>query len=254
MTTQALEPFGLWVPFDLDGDELAKAADKEDDGDAPAVANITGIASDESEDQQGEILVQKGMDWSYFLSKGYFKLEHPSPRMPHHGQPVGEPTKVTPCKVGGVNAHRVEGKIWLGDKAGRYVYDKARAMEKADSARRWGLSVEGMKLEKVGNKVVRSKVLHVAICLDPVNPKGRMELLKSVAAIAVGYQAPAGTEGAGAGNLSPLVPQNIEGAVTTLTAPSRRSYRLASVAKRLQHYLGLTPEQALAFAKTLAGY
>jgi hypothetical protein len=38
--------------------------------------NVEGIISVESEDAQGETMIQRGMDFSYFMKRGYLNIEH----------------------------------------------------------------------------------------------------------------------------------------------------------------------------------
>ena len=73
---KSIELFSTWLPLGL--------VKSEEEG----RTKIGGIISTDTVDQQGDMILQEGMDFSYFLDKGYFNYEHkgcllytsPSPR------------------------------------------------------------------------------------------------------------------------------------------------------------------------------
>jgi len=67
--------------------DLIKA---EIDKDSPQTAKIAGVISTEEVDLQGERVLQKGLDFGYFLKKGVFNYEH----QPGAQNLLGYPTKV----------------------------------------------------------------------------------------------------------------------------------------------------------------
>ncbi len=60
----------------------------------PNTAKIAGVISTDEVDLQGERVLQKGLDFSYFLKKGTFNYEHQSGAQ----NMLGYPTKITQRK------------------------------------------------------------------------------------------------------------------------------------------------------------
>lgn len=196
-----IETFSRWCPF-----EVAKASPNGGDSE-PMTARIGGIISMETVDQQGETLVQDGVDWGYFLDKGWFNYEHQS----GPENVLGHPERVTSTSVGGKPATRVEGVLYLAKPRAREIYETAQAMQKAKVDRRLGFSVEGQVVERDPSnhrRIKKARVLNVALTAHPVHPDARLELLaRSLTASGVGYQSPAMPSPVG--SLSPLLPQSI---------------------------------------------
>tara|TARA_R110000824_G_scaffold150624_3_gene321308 strand:+ start:2249 stop:2887 length:639 start_codon:yes stop_codon:yes gene_type:complete len=170
-------------------------------GEAP-VGKIGGVISTEATDFDGERLRQKGVDWSYFREHGFLNYNH-TPLI------LGEPTGL----VRKGDQTLVEGVLYLHQPKAREVYETAQAMRKSGASRSYGFSVEGKVLErdpKDAKTITKARVMNVSICEHPVNPEARMELRK---ALSVGYQTAAGMDG----GFSPLVPQSLEGRVSSAT-------------------------------------
>jgi len=198
-----IDTFSVWAPF-----EVVKAGANGGDSEQ-LTARIGGIISMESEDQQGETLVQDGIDWGYFLDKGWFNYEHAA----GPDNVLGHPEKVTSVDVNGKPATRVEGVLYLAKAKAREIFETAEAMQKATSKRRLGFSVEGQVLERApGNpkKINKARVLNVALTAHPVHPDARLEVLARSLTASVGYQYPGEASTAPGASLSPLVPQSIE--------------------------------------------
>lgn len=154
----------IWVPF-----EIVKAGD--DDGGRP-LGKIRGITSSEVRDLDGEVIVQKGLDFSEALAYGYLTHEHPLGSL----NVVGFPTKVEPTTVkkGGESylATLLSGSIYLDDPIGKTLWDKSVTMQKAGGQRALGLSIEGkMKpgARKDDNSIDGIKVKSIAISSQPRN-------------------------------------------------------------------------------------
>lgn len=243
---KSIQLFSLYTTFDI---EKGK--------DNPDKVKIGGIISTDAKDQEGDILLQEGMDWSYFLDRGYFNYEHQ--QGPENI--LGVPDKVELIDMDGKKATKVEGFLLMDTPKAKDVYQSIKAIDKAGLGRQIGFSVEGQVIERdlENPKIVkRAKILNVSITAHPVNPDAKLELLARSLMIAekakiqaegaskeeiarmiveahpelsdeevmslihklladmkerkeageVGYQAPAQT---GAGSLSALVPQSIEG-------------------------------------------
>lgn len=160
-----VELFSTWLPVDVSKSEGE-----------PNKTKIGGIISTDTVDQQGDTLLQSGMDFSYFIDKGWFNYEHKQGA----DNILGAPTKVEPVTVDGKRATRVEGYLLNDVPRAREIIDIACAIERADLPRTIGFSVEGQVIErdKTNPKIItRSRILNVAITSAPVNPDARLEVL-----------------------------------------------------------------------------
>jgi hypothetical protein len=150
--------FRLWSPIDV----VEKG-----DVDSTRRGRIEGIASSEAIDADKEVVVQKGLDWGWFMTKGFVSLEHP---LGVHNI-VGEPIEVSPVTLtDGVEATKITCDLLLDDPAAKSIYDKARTLKKADSKRKLGFSIEGRVIERDGNTINKAEVVSVAISAVPKNP------------------------------------------------------------------------------------
>lgn len=154
----------IWTPFELVG----KAGD---DGPRP-LGEIRGITSSEIRDLDGEIIVQKGLDWSDCLETGFLTHEHPLGSL----NIVGFPSAISPTSVvkGGkkYDATKLEASLYLDDKIGKGLWDKGVTMQKAGGQRALGLSIEGKikpGARKKGGYVDGIRVKSVAISSQPRN-------------------------------------------------------------------------------------
>jgi len=198
---------------------------------------IGGIVSTEELDQQGDRLLQKGIDWSYALSKGWFNYEHAA----GPDNVLGHPETVVESIHKGHPATRIEGVLYLHKPKAREIYETAVAMAKSQTDRRLGFSVEGQVKAREGDRIIQSKVLNIAITAHPVCAEARLDVLKSLAFNAggnIGYQQ--SPQLAGAGSLSALVPQSMGGntAISTFAARALRGRKRVSV----DHLAGMISE------------
>lgn len=163
---KSIDLFSVYTSFDI---EKSKDPESEE-------VKIGGIISSDAKDQQGDILLQDGMDWSYFLKRGYFNYEHQ--QGPENI--LGVPSKVETVLVNGVKATRVEGVLLLKTPKAKSVYESIMALNSSSTGRQIGFSVEGQVLErdKLNPQIVkRAKILNVSITAHPVNADTRLELL-----------------------------------------------------------------------------
>ena len=91
--------------------DLVKA---ERDPDQPNTAKITGVISTDEVDLQGERVLQKGLDFSYFLKKGTFNYEHQAGAE----NMLGYPTKINQRK----GYTEVEGVLLLDKPKARDIF------------------------------------------------------------------------------------------------------------------------------------
>lgn len=231
MQPSAVYLFSQFVPFDV----LEKAATP---GNSSGVCGyIGGYASAEARDFQGEIIVQSGVDWSYFKKHGKVNWEH----QPGPENVVGLPEDVrenvlTPA---GVPATWIEAAM-LDTPRVRVIMENALAIQKAttDTGKRFGFSVEGQALDRDPldrTRITKARVLNVTITAHPIQPDSRLEVLARSLTADVGYQTPTGTAGGEAGSLSALVPQSAVGDLTNARKRGRVSAKALASMLRLRY-------------------
>tara|TARA_Y100001938_G_scaffold124055_1_gene173826 strand:+ start:1041 stop:1823 length:783 start_codon:yes stop_codon:yes gene_type:complete len=146
-----LDRFSSFLPIHVSGDQDIR---KEKN------YVVEGVASSEDEDSHGDVVVQKGIDWSYFLKRGWINYEHTSGITAI----VGIPTEITTTQGKTI----LKSKLWGGIPLTKQIIQLMREAGKA--GRNIGYSIEGKVLERDGNKVLRSKILNVSLVAHPANP------------------------------------------------------------------------------------
>jgi len=198
---------------------LIKGADPE----RPNTARIQGTISTEDTDLQGERVAQDGLDFDYFLKKGWLNYDHQT----GVENILGYPLEVT--REG--NKTHLTGVLLLDRPKAREIYETAQSLSKAGGRRSLGFSVEGQVLErdkKDPKRITKAKIINVAITPSPVNPQTHLALLKSL----LGYQTPS----AAGDSLGALMPQQLEPALSSADANIDLSLlddRLAATIKAL---------------------
>lgn len=191
--------------------------------DQPNTARIQGVISTDDTDLQGESVAQGGLDFDYFLKKGWLNYDHKA----GIENILGYPLKV---ERSGNKTH-LTGVLLLDKPLAREIYDTAQSLAKAGAPRSLGFSVEGHVIERDRTdpkRITRAKVINVAITPSPINPQTQLELLKSL----VGYQTPSAT---GSG-LAALVPQQLDPVLSSADSRALNGLydeRLASTIKGL---------------------
>lgn len=134
---------------------------------------IEGIASLQTPDIAGETVIQKGMDLSYFLKRGFFNDNHAK----DSSGKVGVPTyaKHTPKGL------HVKGYL-LDTPRAQGIVELADALQKSGGDRQLGFSVEGKVQERDGRIIKKSWIKDIAITAEPVHPGTYMEIVKSLSA------------------------------------------------------------------------
>jgi len=202
-TQKSFDAFARWVPMDLQKSE--------DEPEELTKAVIGGICSTSDMDFEGETIEQDGLDWEYFLNHGWFNHEHQQGT----ANVLGHPTKIEPV---GTDKTRVEGILYLDKKLGREIYETATAMKKAGGDRSLGFSVEGQVLMRdpaQPKRVLKARVLNVAITSAPVNPHTNLELIARSMGASIGYQTPALPDADA--SLSALVQQDFDNRISSNT-------------------------------------
>ena len=151
------------------GAEIIKAT-KEENGDWV----IEGIASSGGKDLEGENIVTRGLDYSYFLNKGFIKWEHEKNPKNY----IGEPVEAKIVKDG----FYVKGRLYGHAPLAQEVVQALTVLEKSNAKRKIGFSVEGTVKERDRNnpkKILKAVVRNVALTFNPVKDDTFARLVKS---------------------------------------------------------------------------
>lgn len=143
---------------------------------------VRGYASTESLDQQGETILQNGLDFGPLLKSGFLNYDHQYQHIGGAKVPiiVGYPLKAERRDKGWF----VEGELLKSDSANptseqlrlaNELWELGCALQKS-GRRSLSFSVEGGILERRGDKVVKAVVRHLAVTHKPVNPDCTIEV------------------------------------------------------------------------------
>jgi hypothetical protein len=163
-------PFKFEIPFEV----FHKA------GEPGKERRIGGVISTEDKDRQGEVVLQRGLDFSEFVQNGWFNDNHSKATT----DIVGYPISIEQRMVSGKPTHYVEGYLLEGHGPSDKIWNLANALAKTD--RRLGFSIEGSVQRRAGPSgatIAKAKVREVAITKCPVNTSTGLEILaKSIMA------------------------------------------------------------------------
>lgn len=180
---------------------------------------IGGIISTEHKDQQDEIVLQRGLDFNYFLKNGWLNDNHSKDTT----GVVGYPLDVKRTTYKGKPATYMEGYLLDGYDRSDKIWKLAQSLQKTN--RRLGFSVEGKVQQRTGNDgkiVAKALVTNVAVTNCPINDKTNLEVIaKSMrylennptefekAMLAGSSVAPA-ADPVSPGNVGPLIPESLD--------------------------------------------
>ena len=147
---------------------------------------IGGIASLETKDKQNEELLARGLDFSEFVTDGWFNDNHSKKTSDVVGYPIetkmfNKGERLPDGKHSPAAGHWVEGFLLENYKPADDIWDLGRSLAKTN--RRLGFSVEGKILGRGGisksgaKRVTKAKVRNVAITNCPIHSGTRMEIL-----------------------------------------------------------------------------
>lgn len=171
---------------------------------------VGGICTTDHQDQEGERLLQDGLDFRPFLDHGFFNDNHGKDT----GAAVGRPAHIELKTLS--DGHRgwyVEGPLYNNTRA-REIMELANEIERSgDQKRKLGFSVEGTILDRdpADPKTVRRAVVReVAITRCPVNQHTALSRLAKSLSVGSALPTPgAAMTGESAGAV--LTPQSLEG-------------------------------------------
>jgi hypothetical protein len=142
---------------------------------------IGGVISTESRDRQGEVVLQRGLDFSEFVQNGWFNDNHSRETTGI----VGYPVKVEKRMHNGRPGTYVEGYLLDNYEPANRIWELANSLQK--TGRRLGFSIEGGVLRRSGPSdavIAEAKVRNVAITNCPVNTETGLDVLaKSLRAV-----------------------------------------------------------------------
>lgn len=143
---------------------------------------IGGIITTESKDRQGEVILQRGLDFTDFLTYGWYNDNHSKKTTDILGYPekvafFQKGSKLPDGSTTKVDGHWAEGYLLDTDAASK-VWELGQSLQK--SGRRLGYSVEGAIDKRIGKDrkiIAKARVKNVAITNCPVNGDSRLEIL-----------------------------------------------------------------------------
>jgi len=169
--------FNFFVGFDEETDDIIKSSSKYQGSKRYNNMIINGLASDNSEDLQGETLEPKGFEINEFLTGGLINLEHYTTRKGDSQYWIGEP----------IDAHVkgdeffIKSKLWKARDLARNFWDTLIVMKESGSKRKAGYSIEGQKKGTDPNnkkRITKAKIKHCAVTFSPVNSNSWLDIAK----------------------------------------------------------------------------
>lgn len=144
---------------------------------------IRGLASTNSKDRQGEIVLQDGLDLSPIHQKrGVFNWDHKSG--PENMIGFIDGARKT------VDGLLVEGRLLKNHDKAKAIHQIMSSLGKSDRGR-VGMSVEGVIQERIGEdkKIIKKAIIKaVALTLNPVNEDTYVDLAKSLGTEAISFE------------------------------------------------------------------
>lgn len=140
---------------------------------------LEGLASDNSTDDEGEIMEPGGFILDRFLKFGLINLDHLPTRSPINKTRfwIGEPLEAKINK----GKFWLKCKLWKKSPEARAFYDKALEMQESGSTRKPGFSIEGKALERDPmnpKRVTKLLITNVALTMCPVNSNSYADIVK----------------------------------------------------------------------------
>ena len=138
---------------------------------------FAGVASTESPDQEEEVVLQRGLEWNHFLTKGWFNDNHSRKTGGVVGYPVdvqfyNKGQRLPDGSLAKNNLHWTEGYLLEGVAAADDIWSVGQALQKSGGGRQLGQSIEGKILKRAGKGgevIAQAKITNVAITHCPVN-------------------------------------------------------------------------------------
>ncbi len=204
---------------------------------------IGGVCTTDHVDQEGERLLQEGLDFAPFLDHGYFNDNHSKDT----GAAVGKPTMAELRTLpDGHKGWYVEGQLYDNPRA-KSIRELANELERSgDGNRKLGFSVEGAILDRDPDNpatVRRAIVREVAVTRCPVNRHATLQRLAKSLSMGTGGPVP-GQPRTGEGAGAVLSPQALEGVNAFAKRRKKKMTKSEAVELLMQKQSRLTREGA----------
>tara|TARA_R100001244_G_scaffold53662_1_gene46568 strand:- start:9997 stop:10752 length:756 start_codon:yes stop_codon:yes gene_type:complete len=162
------DTFNFWLPA-----QALRVTKGDDDGASDSGKRwIQGVASTDARDLQGEVVSQKGIDFSYFMKNGYFNNDHKD----GFSNKVGQPTE---CRLT-ANGLWVKGFLFKNHKTADSIWELLNSLDSSSSSRRIGFSIQGKVKRRAGSTIKECWIQDVAITPSPVNTSTWAQIAKSL--------------------------------------------------------------------------
>lgn len=174
------------LPFDF---EIPISFFEKADAEAGKQRRIGGVITTESPDRQGEVILQRSLDFNPFLTYGWYNDNHDKSATGILGYPEAvqffqKGTVLPNGETMKADGHWAEGYLLETKKADK-IWELGKALQKTN--RRLGFSVEGSIQKRSGplrKTIAKATVKNVAITHVPVQGDSKLELLaKSLLAV-----------------------------------------------------------------------
>jgi hypothetical protein len=140
-----------------------------------------GLASDNSEDFEGDSMEPNGFVLDVFKKRGLINLDHLPTRSPINKSRffIGVPLEAKVEK----NKFYLKCKLWSKSSEARAFYDTALEMEQSEPKRTPGFSIEGKALERDKDNpkhITKTLITNVALTMNPVNGNTYADIVKGI--------------------------------------------------------------------------
>ena len=130
---------------------------------------VSGMASLEVPDQQGETVVQKGIDSAPMLDSGFINWDHNDVRKGDPGALIGWPLAAEVRQFNGIDGLYFEGRLFdPGHPKADDTWAFLQAVKKSGGARKAGWSIQGRTLASHAGKLLRTVLTDMALTHKPV--------------------------------------------------------------------------------------
>lgn len=175
------------IPFKV---ELPCSVFEKADAPAGQRRRIGGVISAETEDRQGDTLIQKGLDFTDFLTNGWYNDNHSKETTgvlgyPESVQQFAKGEQLPDGSVAQAPCTWAEGYLLDNWEPANRIWELGKALQ--GTGRRLGFSVEGAILRRTGSRrktVAQAKVRNVAITNCPVSTETGLNILSKSLEIA----------------------------------------------------------------------
>lgn len=144
---------------------------------------LEGVASTPMKDLQMETVIQKGIDFEYFLKHGYFNDDHKPGAENKVGQPTDAEIRNVTDKFGNKSlGFWTAGFLWPEGqhKGADALWTLGKALKESNADRKLGMSVQGKVLQRDGTRIVKSWIQDVAITPSPMNTATWMDFVENL--------------------------------------------------------------------------